>query len=73
LLSSVNPKTDAKKCDRIDIGAILWLDDNAGRAKSPIESATAIDAIGMFSRHPVEGQSLVLVTLPQGLDSPEFS
>jgi hypothetical protein len=28
---------------------------------------------GHISRHPVEGQSLILVTLPQGLDNPEFS
>jgi hypothetical protein len=28
LLSPVNPKTDAQKCDRITIGAILWLDDD---------------------------------------------
>ena len=28
---------------------------------------------GHISRHPIEGQSLILVTLPHGLDSPEFS
>jgi hypothetical protein len=28
---------------------------------------------GHISRHPVEGQSLILITLPHGLDSPEFS
>ena len=28
---------------------------------------------GHISRHPVEGQSVILVTLPHGLDSPEFS
>ena len=28
---------------------------------------------GHISRHPVEGQSLILVTLPHGLDSPDFS
>jgi hypothetical protein len=32
LLWPVNPKTDAKKCDRITIGAILWLDDDENRA-----------------------------------------
>ena len=28
---------------------------------------------GHISRHPVEGQSVILVTLPHGLDSPEFN
>jgi hypothetical protein len=28
---------------------------------------------GHISRHPIEGQSLILVTLPHGLDSPEFN
>jgi hypothetical protein len=28
LLSPVNPKTDAKRYDRITIGAMLWLDDD---------------------------------------------
>ena len=32
LLSSVNPKTDAEKSDRIRIGAILRLDDDENRA-----------------------------------------
>jgi hypothetical protein len=32
LLSPVNPKTDAEKCDRIRIGAILRLDDDENRA-----------------------------------------
>jgi hypothetical protein len=32
LLSPVNPKTDAEKCDRITTGAILWLDDDENRA-----------------------------------------
>jgi len=27
---------------------------------------------GHFSRHPVEGQSIILIALPRGLDSPEF-
>jgi hypothetical protein len=32
LLLPVNPKTDAEKCDRIKIGAILRLDDDENRA-----------------------------------------
>jgi hypothetical protein len=32
LLRPVNPKSDAKKCDRIAIAAILWLDDDENRA-----------------------------------------
>ena len=32
LLSPVNPKTDAKKCDPIAIGAMLWLVDDENRA-----------------------------------------
>ena len=32
MFSPVNPKTDTKKCDRITIGAILWLDDDGIRA-----------------------------------------
>jgi hypothetical protein len=32
LFSPVNSKTEAKKCDRIAIGAILWLDDDENRA-----------------------------------------
>jgi hypothetical protein len=32
LLSPVNPETDAKRCDRITIDAILWLDDDQSRA-----------------------------------------
>ena len=32
MLSPVNPKTDAEKCDRIRIGAILRLDDDENRA-----------------------------------------
>ena len=32
MLSSVNPKTDAEKSDRIRIGAILRLDDDENRA-----------------------------------------
>ena len=32
MLSSVNPKTDAEKNDRIRIGAILRLDDDENRA-----------------------------------------
>jgi hypothetical protein len=32
LLSPVNPKTNAEKCDRIRIGAILRLDDDENRA-----------------------------------------
>jgi hypothetical protein len=32
LLSPVNPKTKAEKCDRIRIGAILRLDDDENRA-----------------------------------------
>jgi hypothetical protein len=32
LLSRVNPKTDAEKCDRIRIGAILRLEDDENRA-----------------------------------------
>jgi len=28
---------------------------------------------GHISRHPVEGQCVILVTLPHGLDSPEFN
>jgi hypothetical protein len=32
LLWPVNPKTDAKKCERITIDAILWLDDDESRA-----------------------------------------
>jgi hypothetical protein len=32
LLSPVNPKTDAKKCDPITIGAMLWLVDDENRA-----------------------------------------
>jgi hypothetical protein len=32
LLRPVNPKSDAKKCDRIAIAAILWLDADENRA-----------------------------------------
>jgi len=32
LLWPVNPKTDAKKCDPITIGAMLWLVDDENRA-----------------------------------------
>jgi hypothetical protein len=32
LLSPVNPKTDAEKCDRIRIGGTLWLEDDESRA-----------------------------------------
>jgi hypothetical protein len=32
LLSPVNPETDAKRCDRITIDAISWLDDDPNRA-----------------------------------------
>jgi hypothetical protein len=45
LLSPVNPKSDAKKCDRIAIGAILRLDDDENRA-----GLLLICAARMFAR-----------------------
>jgi hypothetical protein len=45
LFSPVNSKTDAKKCDRITIGAILWLEDDENRA-----GLLLICAAGMFAR-----------------------
>jgi hypothetical protein len=43
---------------RVSAGSSVLVEDTHGK--------------GHISRHPVEGQSLILVTLPHGLDSPEF-
>jgi hypothetical protein len=42
---------------RVSAGGFVLVEDTHGR--------------GHISRHPVEGQSLILITLPEGLDSPE--
>ena len=44
---------------RVSAGSSVLVEDTHGK--------------GHISRHPVEGQSLILVTLPHGLDSPECS
>jgi hypothetical protein len=44
---------------RVSAGGFVLVEDTHGR--------------GHISRHPVEGQSLILITLPEGLDSPEHS
>jgi hypothetical protein len=44
---------------RVSAGSSVLVEDTHGK--------------GHISRHPVEGQSLILVTLPHGLDSPELS
>ena len=44
---------------RVSAGSSVLVEDTHGK--------------GHISRHPVEGQSLILITLPHGLDSPEFS
>jgi ABC-type Fe3+-hydroxamate transport system substrate-binding protein len=54
LLSPVNPKSDAKKCDRIAIGAILRLDDDENRAGPLAYKAESLE-LGY-----VEGQNLLI-------------
>jgi hypothetical protein len=61
---------------------VVWLDgivefetsDGDVRCVSAGSSVLVEDTHGKghISRHPVEGQSLILITLPDGLDSPEF-
>jgi quercetin dioxygenase-like cupin family protein len=43
---------------RISAGSSVLVEDTHGK--------------GYISRHPAEGQSLILITLPHGLDRPEF-
>ena len=45
MFSPVNPKTDAQECDRITVGAILWLDDDETRAGATILRTASTDRV----------------------------
>jgi hypothetical protein len=57
-LDGVEFETSDGQVRRVLAGNAVLVEDTHGR--------------GHVSRHPVEGQSLILITLPNGLDSPLF-
>jgi hypothetical protein len=52
-------KTSDGQVRRVSAGSSVLVEDTHGK--------------GHISRHPVEGQSLILVTLPHGLGAPDLS
>jgi hypothetical protein len=53
---TVEFETSDGEVRRVSAGSSVLVEDTHGK--------------GHISRHPVEGQSLILITLPEGLDNP---
>ena len=60
MLSPVNPKTNAEKCDRIRIGAILRLDDDENRAGLLLKTEMLVEE----ERADIDFPFLMLWTAP---------